>query len=413
MLLAAKLARWGDRLLTLAAALLLGALALFGAWSLWDIAATRRAALPEQTLRFKPLDAAPADSPGFAELRALNPDVCGWLTLDGTRIDFPVVQGADNMVYVNTDVYGDFSLSGAIFLDSRCPADFTAPYSIVYGHHIEDGRMFGDIVQFTQSDYFAAHTTGTLITDDTSYNIALFACVRADAYEPEATPDPAAEEAAQRAKYADLIARNPEFAGWIEIPGVDIDLPILQTTDNYFYLYHDLDRADDKRGMPFADYECDMKDGRHLIIYGHNMGVNNTDRFSNLQKYRDADYYTAHPYLKLDTLYKSEIYKIVAVYAVTSRESDGDVFHFNQYIDLDDAAEQTFLDEVAKRAFYTTGDYAYPTERLLTLSTCTYQMDDARMVILARPLRDGETTEADTVHINSDPLLPARWPAGK
>ena len=168
----------------LAAALLLGALALFGAWSLWDIAATRRTALPEQTLRFKPLAAAPADSPGFAELRALNPDVCGWLTLDGTRIDFPVVQGADNMVYVNTDVYGDFSLSGAIFLDSRCPADFTAPYSIVYGHHIEDGGMFGDIVQFTQSDYFAAHTTGTLITDDTAYNIALFACVRADAYDP-------------------------------------------------------------------------------------------------------------------------------------------------------------------------------------------------------------------------------------
>ena len=125
-----------------------------------------------------------AGRPGFAELRALNPDVCGWLTLDGTRIDFPVVQGADNMVYVNTDVYGDFSLSGAIFLDSRCPADFTAPYSIVYGHHIEDGGMFGDIVQFTQSDYFAAHTTGTLITDDTAYNIALFACVRADAYDP-------------------------------------------------------------------------------------------------------------------------------------------------------------------------------------------------------------------------------------
>lgn len=86
--------------------------------------------------------------------------------------------------------------------------------------------------------------------------------------EPEATPDPATEEAAQRAKYADLIARNSDFAGWIEIPGVDIDLPILQTTDNYFYLYHDLDRADDKRGMPFADYECDMKTAATLSSTG-------------------------------------------------------------------------------------------------------------------------------------------------
>lgn len=184
MLLAAKLARWGNRLLSLAAGLLLGVLALYAAWSLWDISATRRAALPGETLQFKPLAAAPAESPGFAELCALNPDVCGWLTLDGTRIDFPVVQGADNMVYVNTDVYGDFSLSGAIFLDTRCARDFTAPYSIIYGHHIEDGGMFGDIVQFTQSDYFAAHTTGTLITDDTTYTIALFACVQTDAYDP-------------------------------------------------------------------------------------------------------------------------------------------------------------------------------------------------------------------------------------
>ncbi|MFR8969657.1 MAG: class B sortase [Gemmiger sp.] len=182
MLLAAKLARWGDRLLTLAAALLLGRWHCLGVVAVGHRRHTPRG-LPEQTLQFKPLAAAPTGSPGFAELRA-NPDVCGWLTLDGTRIDFPVVQGADNMVYVNTDVYGDFSLSGAIFLDSRCPADFTAPYSIVYGHHIEDGGMFGDIVQFTQSDYFAAHTTGTLITDDTAYNIALFACVRADAYDP-------------------------------------------------------------------------------------------------------------------------------------------------------------------------------------------------------------------------------------
>ena len=73
-----KLARWGNRLITLAAGLLLGALALYGAWSLWEIAVTRFAALPGETLRFKPLADAADAGPGFAELRALNPDVCGW-----------------------------------------------------------------------------------------------------------------------------------------------------------------------------------------------------------------------------------------------------------------------------------------------------------------------------------------------
>ena len=121
MLLAAKLARWGDRLLTLAAALLLGVLALFGAWSLWDIAATRRAALPEQTLRFKPLAVAPADSPGFAELRALNPDVCGWLTLDGTRIDF-AQQGLNaQFTFDNPNVTGGCGC-GSSFTTDALPA---------------------------------------------------------------------------------------------------------------------------------------------------------------------------------------------------------------------------------------------------------------------------------------------------
>ena len=78
----------------------------------------------------------------------------------------------------------------------------------------------------------------------------------------------------------------------------------------------------------------------------------------------------------------------MAVYAITTRESDGDVFHFNQYVNFaDDAAEQEYLDEVAKRAFYTTGDYARADERLLTLCTCTYEMSDARLLIMARPLR--------------------------
>ena len=107
------------------------------------------------------------------------------------------------------------------------------------------------------------------------------------------------------------------------------------------------------------------------------------------------------------------MYKIVAVFAVTARTSDPDYFAYNTYINFEsDEEEQAYLDEVAQRAFYTTGDYVQPNEKLLSLSTCIYTMPDARIVVMARPLREGESTEADAVNLNSDPLLPARWPQG-
>ena len=118
-------------------------------------------------------------------MQALNPDVCGWLTIDGTHIDYPLVQGATNMDYINRDVYGEFSLSGAVFLDSRSKADFSDGYSIVYAHHMEKGAMFGDISKFVQADYFAAHPSGSLILPDAAYEIELFVCLEADAYDAE------------------------------------------------------------------------------------------------------------------------------------------------------------------------------------------------------------------------------------
>ena len=144
-------------------------------------------------LQYKP--AAPAaDNPTLAGLQTVNPDVCGWLTVDGTGIDYPVVQGATNMDYVNRDVYGDFSLSGAIFLDSRCAADLTDPYTVIYGHHMDNSAMFGDVARFAEADYFAAHPAGCISLPDAAYTIELFACVVTDAYDtaiytPERYPD--------------------------------------------------------------------------------------------------------------------------------------------------------------------------------------------------------------------------------
>lgn len=223
--------------------------------------------------------------------------------------------------------------------------------------------------------------------------------------EPTATPLPLMD-------FTGLLARNPDVVGWITIDGTPVDYPVLQGRDNSFYLRHGLDGEYDNQGIPFADYECDVKAGRHLIVYGHNMGEGKTQRFSSLQNYRDPDYYAEHPVIRFCTLEESLLYKIVGVYALTARIEDPDYFAFNEYADFaDDAAEQAYLDEVSRRCFYTAGDFVRADERLLTLCLCTYEMADARLLVMARPLRPGESAGADAVTVNEAPLLPARWPA--
>lgn len=113
----------------------------------------------------------------FEELLEINPDVRAWLTLDGTAIDYPVLQGANNLTYLNTDVYGNFALAGSIYMDSRNAADCTDAYVLLYGHHMESSRMFGDLDLYKDSTFFAENSTGKLILPDRSYDLEIFACL--------------------------------------------------------------------------------------------------------------------------------------------------------------------------------------------------------------------------------------------
>ena len=117
-------------------------------------------------------------------LRELSDDAVAWLTVDDTRIDYPVMQGKTNDDYLNKDPYGEFSLSGSIFLDSRNEKMFSDPYSLVYGHHMEYGAMFGSLDEYAGKEFFDAHKTGSLIVaNDTEYQITFFAACKAQATE--------------------------------------------------------------------------------------------------------------------------------------------------------------------------------------------------------------------------------------
>lgn len=118
----------------------------YSAYALWDNMQVYASVddIQSQLLKYKPTPGED-NGPTFEELRAINPDVCAWITLDGTKIDYPVLQGEDNLTYINKDVYGNFALAGSIFLDSNCDRSFQEKYSLLYGHHMAEHKMFGDL----------------------------------------------------------------------------------------------------------------------------------------------------------------------------------------------------------------------------------------------------------------------------
>lgn len=93
----------------------------------------------------------------FEELWAVNPDVVAWIRIPDTRIDYPVLQGKDNEQYLHTDIYGNDSVAGAIYLDIDDEPDFSGLHNILYGHHMKNGTMFKDVVFYKEQDFFDAH----------------------------------------------------------------------------------------------------------------------------------------------------------------------------------------------------------------------------------------------------------------
>ena len=127
-------------------------------------------------LKFKPnMDNAKDRIASFKKLLAINPDVCAWITMDGTKIDYPVVHGETNLTYINTDVYGDFSLAGSIYQDSRCDASFHDKYTLLYGHHMANHNMFGDLDLYKEEEFFNENRTGVLILPDRGYDLKIYA----------------------------------------------------------------------------------------------------------------------------------------------------------------------------------------------------------------------------------------------
>lgn len=188
----------------------------YGCYAVWDSQQLTQAADAEQYEIYKPTD---EDTRSFEELRAVNPDVFGWLNVYGTNIDYPLLQGEDNSKYVNTNVDGEYSLIGALFLDYRNKADFSDFNSIIYGHHMAEDKMFGDIADFADRDFFDSHRYGSLFYDGKTHGIEFFAFLEVDAYDDVYSP--AVEGMENQQAYLEQIVEQAVYTRDLQVEASD------------------------------------------------------------------------------------------------------------------------------------------------------------------------------------------------
>lgn len=156
-------------------------LLIFAGYSLWDAHQVYQAGDSSQYEMYKPtVD----DTLSFDELRAMNPDVMGWLTIYGTKIDYPLVKPkTSNDEYLSRNAKGEIDAPGAIFLDYRNKEDFSDFNTIIFGHHMAQSAMFGDLDLFLEQEFFDTHQYGNLFYGGRNHGIELFAMLQVDAYD--------------------------------------------------------------------------------------------------------------------------------------------------------------------------------------------------------------------------------------
>lgn len=118
----------------------------------------------------------------FDALLAENKDIVGWIYSEGTVINYPMVQSRDNDYYLRRMLDGSYNISGSIFIDYRNTSDLTDFNTIIYGHNLKNGSMFGTLKEYKNQEYYDKHSVISIYTPEESYTIELIAGYRTDVY---------------------------------------------------------------------------------------------------------------------------------------------------------------------------------------------------------------------------------------
>lgn len=179
--------------------------------------------------------------------------------------------------------------------------------------------------------------------------------------------------------FTELSEQNPDTVAWLEVPGTNIDYPVVTTTDNDHYLHYDFLGEKSEHGAIYMDVSCDLNfEDPVSIFYGHNM--KDGTMFADLHKFSDPEFLKEHSLIKVYTPEGEMDYRIFAVY----KNDDGHLLSGRNL--RNPTLYQEFLDEIAAKE----GPDAQVDmtgisirDSLLTLSTCVRGEDENRFVIQA------------------------------
>ena len=133
--------------------------------------------IKEELIELIEIPETPSEEPNFEvnfeELKKINPDVVGWIVIEGTQINYPIVQTKDNEYYLNHSFDKKWNSLGSIFMDYKSSSDFSDYNTFIYGHHTKNGSMFGEIYKYMDYNFYLEHPSFNLYTPNANYIIEI------------------------------------------------------------------------------------------------------------------------------------------------------------------------------------------------------------------------------------------------
>ena len=111
----------------------------------------------------------------LGKLQQINPDVIAWIWFENENISYPVLHGSDNQQYLRTTYEGTPATAGSIFVESMNSPDFSDSHTLIYGHNMHDGTMFGKLKKYRKEGYYEQHAYFQIITLEAHYRYQIFA----------------------------------------------------------------------------------------------------------------------------------------------------------------------------------------------------------------------------------------------